>query len=120
MNGLQKIFWRLRYAGMENTKKSKQELKHQSVLITIDGSEKSLKGWQYLDYLEKKLTSIKHNGIPINVRSELARWYYKYDLKGLNVFLKIVKQNAIKHNKKMVKIANKNGQKLSLKANESN
>jgi hypothetical protein len=107
MNVLGKLFYQIRYFGMEKTEKTRMELRHQSIKVDINGRKVAMKGFQYLDYLEGILSNITHNGLPVDIKAELAKRYYKYDLKGINVFINIIKKNARKADKKAKKLLKK-------------
>jgi hypothetical protein len=85
-----KVRWDTRF--LEKTKKSRTELRHQ--YTTYEG--KVLTVMDYIDHVVKLLPVMDHHGIPVDHRNSLREIYYKYDLNGLQHYIKIMNRNMDK------------------------
>lgn len=88
-----KVAWQTRW--MVETDKTRWELRRQ--LCEVEG--KTMRVLDYIDIVASRMVRVVSNGQAIDHREKLREIYYKYDMPGLNYYVK----HIIRLNKREVK-----------------
>jgi len=84
--------------------RTRTELRHQYTMV----EGRRMKVLDYIDLVQSKLVKVTHNGQPVDHRKKMREIYYKYDLKGLKLYInRLVKRNKreVKKLSKRIKIS---------------